>query len=221
MSRDKEAFAAAMGRVEALNTAQRLTRVLEEYLHAAGYRGPTAIAGSYVRDIALAREPDFLTVYLDAPFILSAVRYHAIACSVIGGARGVPKTGTVELEGLPRTLTVPHGYVPQLTNDRFNQETFLRAVTRLPMLRINGLGATPGMTFADPRWDWDAYDNKFVIRAGHHLDDASRPTETIEALTASKYPDWKVYHEDATTGDILEGYPPQPGSEPDAPASES
>lgn len=201
---DKEAFNAALGRVQSCYTASRLSLVIEEEFHERGYRGPVAVYGPYVRDSALYRDPVVLNVALDlthmTPDMLTRLR--GIQMSV---------TMPISLDTYPQQHLREHGYQPQLVNDRFNQETFLKAVLGLQPIRINAIGATPAHTLADPNWDFDALYNRFVIRQGAHFDSAERPEEMLEALTSGKYRDWKIWHEDAT-GDIREGYPPSTDS---------
>lgn len=55
----------ALGRKDALATAQRLALHIAGALTHVGYAGPVAVAGGYVRDIALARVPKDLDVFLD------------------------------------------------------------------------------------------------------------------------------------------------------------
>lgn len=56
---------ASSGRIEALHAGQKLARFFEEILHEAGYRGPVAVAGGYLRDVALCRPPKDLDLFLD------------------------------------------------------------------------------------------------------------------------------------------------------------
>lgn len=192
VSTDKEAFAAAMGRVQACYQASRLALQIEEILYESGYRGPCAVLGGFVRDSALARDPSSLVVALDG---MHLKRHHLPVIKL-----SVPVTYTAH----GRLELVSHGYEPQLTNDRFNQETFLKAAIALEPLRINSLGATPSHTLADPNWDFDAYNSRFVFKYGAALDTAERPEETLEALTTGKYRDWIIQHERAN-GDLEDG----------------
>lgn len=87
---DKQAFATAMGRVQALHAGRKLAQHFEEALYGAGYRGPTAVAGGYLRDIALARDPKDLDIFLDGGHVPSmeiAKQYALAVVSVIKGAR--------------------------------------------------------------------------------------------------------------------------------------
>lgn len=52
-------------RTEALHTGQKLARFFGDILHEAGHEGPVALAGGYLRDIALCREPKDLDLFLD------------------------------------------------------------------------------------------------------------------------------------------------------------
>lgn len=61
----KPPISAALGRKDALATAQRLALHIAESLTHVGYAGPVAVVGGYVRDIALARVPKDLDVFLD------------------------------------------------------------------------------------------------------------------------------------------------------------
>lgn len=53
------------GRTEALYTGKKLARFFGDILHEACYQGPLAIAGGYLRDIALCRTPKDLDLFLD------------------------------------------------------------------------------------------------------------------------------------------------------------
>lgn len=83
-----DAFYAAMGRSEALHTAQRLARHTEEALVNTGYHGPVAVCGGYVRDIALARSPKDLDVFLDSAYVRD--RKHA---EMLGAAIAIQVKG--------------------------------------------------------------------------------------------------------------------------------
>lgn len=83
-----DAFYAAMGRAEALHTAQRLARHSEEALINTGYYGPLAVAGGYVRDIALARTPKDLDIFLDSAYVRD--RKHA---EMLGAAIAIQVKG--------------------------------------------------------------------------------------------------------------------------------
>lgn len=192
---DKEAFAAAMGRVQACYQASRLALQVEEHLTEMKYRGPVAIIGSYVRDLALARDPSSIGVAIDQVFL-------PVGLPFVLNKLSVP----VSFVTHDRIKLTSHGYFPQLTNDRFNQETFLKAVIALEPLRINALGATPSHTLSDPNWDFDAYHNRFVLKYGMSPDLAERPEETLEALTSGRYRDWTIQHELAN-GDLEAGLP--------------
>jgi hypothetical protein len=56
---------ASAGRVEALHAGQKLARFFEELLGEGGYYGPVAVAGGYLRDVALCRTPKDLDLFLD------------------------------------------------------------------------------------------------------------------------------------------------------------
>lgn len=88
MTPNREAFYAAMGRAEALHTAQRLARHTEEALINTSYHGPIAVAGGYVRDIALARTPKDLDVFLDSAYVRD--RKHA---EMLGAAIAIQVKG--------------------------------------------------------------------------------------------------------------------------------
>lgn len=197
---DREAFAAAMGRVQACYQASRLALRLEELFHSLGYQGPLAVYGPYVRDNALARDPVVLNLALD----LSRVSAETLAKLRLAVINMKP---AVSIDLFARQHLMAVGYEPQLTNDRFNEETFLKAIVASVPIRINAIGATKGHTLADPQWDFDAYHNRFVLKSGAHLDPAERPEETLEALTSGKYRDWITQHERATDGELEDGLP--------------
>lgn len=54
------------GRVSACEIGMRLSRHFEGILKRAGYDGPVAIAGGYLRDVALGRTPKDLDLFLDS-----------------------------------------------------------------------------------------------------------------------------------------------------------
>lgn len=56
---------ASSGRVEALHAGQKLAKFFEEFLHEGGYHGPVAVAGGYLRDLALSFPPKDLDIFLD------------------------------------------------------------------------------------------------------------------------------------------------------------
>lgn len=189
---DQDAFAASMGRVQACYNAQRQAKALEELLNERSYRGPVALIGPSVRDEALARDPGVPYIVVDLQH-LSQVAMEKIV--------RLP----IDLHAIPRQHLVKYGYDPQLTNDRYNQETFLKAVIAITPLRINAIGATPHGILADAQWDYDAYYNRMVLRYGM-ADEAARPEELLENLVQTKYRDWTIHHELAD-GELEIGLP--------------
>lgn len=57
------------GRVEALHAGQKLAKFFETFLNEAGYHGPMAVAGGYLRDLALYRQPKDLDIFLDGGMV--------------------------------------------------------------------------------------------------------------------------------------------------------
>lgn len=53
------------GRTEALHAGQKLVRYFDSILHEAGYHGALALAGGYLRDVALCRTPKDLDLFVD------------------------------------------------------------------------------------------------------------------------------------------------------------
>lgn len=156
---------ASSGRVEALHMGQKLARFFEEILHEAGYHGPVAVAGGYLRDVALCRTPKDLDLFLDGgrlPAMSDAEELAAaIANRLIGATvgRSIPCYGdwaedvdfvvSVRLDpsrlpadGWPKGCTIP-------------QEVDLVILTRDQMVKE---GFTPRLTN-------DAYNQELFLKA--------------------------------------------------------
>lgn len=73
---------ASAGRVEALHMGQKLARFFEELLHEAGYHGPVAVAGGYLRDVALCRTPKDLDLFLDGGIVGDMTGAEELAASI-------------------------------------------------------------------------------------------------------------------------------------------
>lgn len=70
------------GRTEALHAGKKLAKFFEEFLHEAGYHGPLAIAGGYLRDVALCRTPKDLDLFLDGGIVGGMVGAEALAATI-------------------------------------------------------------------------------------------------------------------------------------------
>lgn len=73
---------ASSGRVEALHAGQKLAKFFEEIVHEAGYHGPVAVAGGYLRDVALCRTPKDLDIFLDGGKILGMQGAEQLAAAI-------------------------------------------------------------------------------------------------------------------------------------------
>lgn len=69
-------------RVEALHAGKKLASFFEEFLHEAGYHGPVAIAGGYLRDVALCRTPKDLDIFLDGGKVLGMSGAESLAAAL-------------------------------------------------------------------------------------------------------------------------------------------
>lgn len=77
-----------MGRTQAMHVGRKLASYFDEALHEVGYQGPLAVAGGYIRDIALARDPKDLDIFLDGGFVTNMGTAEAMAEAVIGRIKG-------------------------------------------------------------------------------------------------------------------------------------
>lgn len=87
------------GRVEALHMGQKLARFFEELLHEGGYHGPVAVAGGYLRDVALCRTPKDLDLFLDGGKIHGMDGAEELAASLANRLIGVSVGRTIPCYG--------------------------------------------------------------------------------------------------------------------------
>lgn len=70
------------GRVEALHAGTKLARLFESFLNEAGYQGPVAVAGGYLRDVALCRTPKDLDLFLDGGMMAGMAQAEQFAAAI-------------------------------------------------------------------------------------------------------------------------------------------
>jgi len=93
---DNRAFAIGLNRMDALAKVQHLARAVQDQLRNGGYYGPCAIAGGYVRDVALGKNPKDLDVFLDGGFLremgVSVTKLAEMLCLMFPGGTRVERT---------------------------------------------------------------------------------------------------------------------------------
>lgn len=96
-------YAISLGRTQALHAARRLASVLADKAPQLFYAGPLAVAGSYVRDLALLRDPTNIDVFLDAAYVSDDKTAEAVAAHIansLGVAYGVKVSRAKRVKGL-------------------------------------------------------------------------------------------------------------------------